>query len=210
MTANQLMIGVIGLFLTVIGLMYVRHLKTKENKSRTEVLASRALMLLGLILCFLPFLKDVVDLFDRSDSGKKSELLGYENFEAVVLDDPANYEKAARVYEKGAALWNFDINAYDSTDKALTYFTESIELFETAEALTARGQLKVQINMMAQAMEDYNRAIELKPELGNAYFNRAALFFIYGDKASACQDWNKAAELNVPGASDVVLSMCNH
>ena len=91
----------------------------------------------------------------------------------------------------------------------MNYLNRSIEIYETAEALTARGQLKVQLAKMNDAMPDFNRAIQLKPEFGNAYFNRAGLYYIMGDTQSACIDWKKAMELDVPNAAEVFASFCN-
>ena len=77
------------------------------------------------------------------------------------------YDKASALYAKGAALWNLRLEGFDSADVAMKYFNKSIEVFETAEAYTARGQLKVQISKMPQGLEDYNRAIEIKPEFSS-------------------------------------------
>lgn len=47
-----------------------------------------------------------------------------------------------------------------------------------------------------QAMQDYNKAIELDPQLGEVYDNRGSLYFTIGDHQSAMRDYNKAIELN--------------
>ena len=208
MTANQLLISVIGLFSVVMGIIYVFHLRGKHEVEKKEKLASWSLIGFGIVIGLLPFIGSF-DFSGYKEKSKPTSLMGEKAFQSVVLDDPANYDKAARIYEKGARLWNVEQSRYDSVEKVLEYFNGSIKLFETAEALTARGQALVQANQMEKAMLDYNRAIELKPEFGNAYFNRAALYYIFGDKTRSCEDWKKAAEFNVAGAEDLLYTMCH-
>ena len=132
--------------------------------------------------------------------------------DAYDISEPRNsgsHEEASNLYGRAFALWNDQRVGYDSTDVAMSYFDRSIATFETAEAYTARGQLKVQMGLMEKAFFDYNRAIELNDKFGNAYYNRATLSYIMGNTAQACVDWKKANELGVPNTEEVLNSMCN-
>lgn len=207
MMANAILVSVIGIFFAAIGVMYIFHLKQQEVIKRNEKIISYSILLLGVALSISPLFTKLI-LSDHSNR-QKSVLLGEENFGPPPPVVSGNYEEAAAFYEKGVKLWKSELNGYDSSEKAMEYFNQSIKIYETAEALTARGQLKVQISKMKSALPDYNRAIELKADFGNAYFNRAALFYIFNDISAACADWSKAAELGVPGAGDLVMSNCN-
>ena len=45
-----------------------------------------------------------------------------------------------------------------------------------------------------KALEDYNQAVELDPELGVAYFNRATVCYRMGKFAEALKDFETALE----------------
>ena len=45
------------------------------------------------------------------------------------------------------------------------------------------------------AIEDYTKAIKLKPDFAGAYYNRGIVYKIQGDKKTAIKDFQKAAEL---------------
>ena len=49
----------------------------------------------------------------------------------------------------------------------------------------------------AKAIEDFSAAIELQPELGQAYYSRGFLYLRQDDKASALKDIEKAQALGV-------------
>jgi len=211
MSANQILISVIGLFLIATGVIYVFHLREKGEKNQRETKVSYSLIVTGLIIFILPFL----GMLNRNENEenkpgmKTSSLLGKEAFQSSVSASDGSHEEASVLYERGVALWRMELNAYDSTSTAMAYFDKSIEAFETAEALTARGQLKVQLSNMEDAMIDYDRAIEITSDFGNAYFNRAALYYIFGDVQKACDDWKKSKEYGVQQADEVLISMCN-
>ena len=45
------------------------------------------------------------------------------------------------------------------------------------------------------AIDDFNKAIELNPDLASAYFNRGNCRYYSGAETDACADWTKASEL---------------
>ncbi len=49
----------------------------------------------------------------------------------------------------------------------------------------------------ATAIDNYTHAIELKPDLGEAYFNRGIAYMKLGDKVKATADFSKAGELGI-------------
>ncbi len=58
------------------------------------------------------------------------------------------------------------------------------------------GVIYSQQGNMAQALADYNKAIEIYPGYANAYNNRANVYFQQGDITQAIADYNKAIELD--------------
>lgn len=210
MTANQILISVIGLFFLITGLMYVFHLKKKEDAEKREWTVSWVLVGFGVLMMLIPFLYQIEFSSRNGKVINESELLGEDAFEGGSLPKiTGSYDEAKAAYEKATSLYNYEKKGFDSAEVVLDYLNKSIELYETSEALTARGQLKVQQAKMQQAMPDYDRAIELNPDFGNAYFNRAGLYYILGDVQSACSDWKAAMELGVPNTEEVYNSFCN-
>ena len=47
----------------------------------------------------------------------------------------------------------------------------------------------------ATVLDDYNKAISIKPDYAEAYTNRATYNYYCGSAADACSDWTKAAAL---------------
>jgi len=47
-----------------------------------------------------------------------------------------------------------------------------------------------------EAMKEFSTAIEIDPDYSLAYYNRALIFYRYGDLGSSLSEYNKALELN--------------
>ncbi|MGA7234754.1 MAG: tetratricopeptide repeat protein, partial [Bryobacteraceae bacterium] len=59
----------------------------------------------------------------------------------------------------------------------------------------ARGFAYLQLKFYAQAISDFDKAIQLNPRYANAYTNRGAAKKAAGDKAGADADMAKARDL---------------
>ena len=55
-----------------------------------------------------------------------------------------------------------------------------------------------------EAYDDYTKAIELEPNLGEAYYNRGLVQIFMKDTRKGCMDLSKAGELGILGAYDVL------
>jgi len=53
-----------------------------------------------------------------------------------------------------------------------------------------------------QAIQDFNKALEINPRHVSAYVNRGDSWFKKGTKKNACNDWKKACELGDCSAFD--------
>jgi tetratricopeptide (TPR) repeat protein len=75
--------------------------------------------------------------------------------------------------------------------------TELLDLRDRAGTYVNRGVLKLRRKEFKSAEFDFNRAIETKPDLGEAYVNRGAAYVGSRRPAEGLADLNKALELGV-------------
>ena len=82
------------------------------------------------------------------------------------------------------------------TEKALAALDEVIKQYpNNPDAYFLRGSLKMQVDP-AQALSDFNKVVELKPESGSAYNQRAILRLVNNDPAGALKDLDAAIAHN--------------
>jgi len=82
-------------------------------------------------------------------------------------------------------------------ESGMTLWTDVISQYKTLPgAYYNRGNLFKDENQLTEALADYNKAIELKPEYAEAYNNRAAIYFKESKYSEALMDYNKVIELD--------------
>jgi tetratricopeptide (TPR) repeat protein len=82
------------------------------------------------------------------------------------------------------------------TEKALAALDEVIKQYpKNPDAYFLRGSLKMQVDP-AQALSDFDKVVELKPESGSAYNQRAILRLVNNDPAGALKDLDAAIAHN--------------
>ena len=81
--------------------------------------------------------------------------------------------------------------------QAEAYWSELITTFPTNPALWSnRGNARISQNKLAEAILDFNRAIELAPEATDPYLNRGAALEGQGKFSAAIEDYNRVLELD--------------
>ena len=59
-----------------------------------------------------------------------------------------------------------------------------------------------------EAINDLNKAIQLKPDFAMAYLNRGISYLNIGKKDEACIDFSKSIELGFQPATDFYIKYC--
>lgn len=129
------------------------------------------------------------------------------------------YEKAVQDFNKVIdlepkhenALLSLGQEKYRIADyKSSTFYCEKVLEINKSNAmahyLNARSHHKQ--GLLRDAMNDYNSAINLDPQFGEAYLHRSALYLYMKRKAAACKDLNKAVHLGVKGAKAAQNKNC--
>lgn len=80
---------------------------------------------------------------------------------------------------------------------------------ETAEEYYNQGNSKYTSGDYKEAIEDYDRAIELAPDYVEAYFGRGVTKIIMMQEKDGCLDLSKADELKHPQAQVTIKQFCN-
>jgi len=106
------------------------------------------------------------------------------------------YRGQARLKLKQDSLAREDFNIILSTDK------------NNIGALNGRGEANFKMKHPKLAIKDYSRIIELRPEGGEGYANRAYVYTQIGEKQKACADWHKASELGITAAKEAIKKLC--
>jgi Tfp pilus assembly protein PilF len=88
-----------------------------------------------------------------------------------------------------------DLRFEEACNTALA--VEALDLRDRAGTYVNRGVLKLRRKEFGSAMFDFNRAVELKPDIGEAYVNRGAALVGSRRYAEGLADLNKALEMGV-------------
>ena len=78
--------------------------------------------------------------------------------------------------------------------EAIKLYSQSIEIYPTAEAYTFRGWAKSQLGQIDEAIEDCHRAIKVDAEFGNPYNDIGAYLIQKGDDFGALPWLEKALQ----------------
>lgn len=133
------------------------------------------------------------------DMGQKELAISY-------YEDAVRYDSQDSVSILGIGQIHFDMGDYV---KAMEYYNKAIEVAPAyGLAYYNRGTLKGMQNQYYEALEDLNISIKYDPQNGNAYVNRGLAHYFLKALNSACQDWQKAADMGMEKGAEAVELYC--
>lgn len=103
----------------------------------------------------------------------------------------------AQILKEEATHWwrkAYDAQMEGRFAEAIKLYTQSIEIYPTAEAFTFRGWAKSYLGKIDEAIEDCQRAIKVDPEFGNPYNDIGAYLIQKGDDFGAIPWLEKALQ----------------
>ena len=120
----------------------------------------------------------------------------------TACENPAK----SRVYvEEGEKL----LLRYSNFDEAEETLTKAIKYDKgNYEAYYYRGCARVNANKLKEAAEDFQKAVELKPDYADAYFNLGRTYYLLQDEDKACENYKLADKYGRPNLEDY-LKRCN-
>ena len=99
-------------------------------------------------------------------------------------------------------------NSYDYTE-AIDDVLEALRIVpDIPYAYFNLGNLYCLSSQLISSIESYDRAIELHPYMGDAYFNRGLVLIYLKDKEKGCIDLSRAGELGVADSYSVIAKYC--
>lgn len=123
-------------------------------------------------------------------------------FTISSCEDP---NKSRQYMDEGAKL----MLRYSKYEEAEEAFTKAIKYDKSNyEAFYYRGCAKVNATKYKDAIVDFEKAIELKPDYANAYFNLGRTYYLLNDEDKACEYYQLAAKYGRPNLEDY-LKRCN-
>ena len=94
---------------------------------------------------------------------------------------------------------------YSDYQKAEETLTKAIRYDKNNfEAYYYRGCAKVNAQKYQEATEDFLKAIELKPDYADAYFNLGRTYYLMNDQDKACEYYKLAEKYGRPNLDDYV------
>jgi tetratricopeptide (TPR) repeat protein len=126
-------------------------------------------------------------------------------FCALFLAGCENPAKSRIYTEEGSKL----LLRYSEYKKAEETLTEAIKYDKSNfEAYYYRGCARVNAMKYEEAIADFEKAVELKPDYADAYFNLGKTYFIMNNEDKACEYYKLADKYGRPNLEDY-LSRCN-
>jgi len=98
---------------------------------------------------------------------------------------------------------------YSDYEKAEETLTKAIQYDKNNfEAYYYRGCARVNAMKYNEALTDFHKAVEIKPDYADAYFNLGRTYFLMNDQDKACENYKLAAAYGRPNLDDY-LKRCN-
>lgn len=124
---------------------------------------------------------------------------------AVFLTSCENPSKSRVYTEEGSKL----LLRYSKYEEAEETLTKAIKYDKhNYEAYYYRGCARVNAQKYDGAIDDFEKAVELKPDYADAYFNMGRVYYIQNDEDKACECYKLAAKYGRPNLDDY-LRRCN-
>lgn len=120
-------------------------------------------------------------------------------FTGLVICSCQNPSKSRNYMDEGEKM----MVVYSQYDKAEELFTKAIKYDHgNFEAYYFRGCAKINNNKLMEAIADFEKAIELKPDFADAYFNIGRAYFLLHDDDMMCQYYRLAQKYGRPNLED--------
>lgn len=121
------------------------------------------------------------------------------NVQVLSMDDKGSTR--ARVKDQVSIQYDYtdaieDMEAAARTVDDIPYFYYNL------------GNLYCLSSEHVRSIENYNKAIELYPYMGDAFFNRGLVLIYLNDKEKGCMDLSRAGELGVADAYGIIKKYC--
>ena len=124
---------------------------------------------------------------------------------ALFLTSCENPAKSRIYTEEGSKL----LLRYSEYKKAEETLTQAIKYDKSNfEAYYYRGCARVNAMSYDEAIADFEKAVELKPDYADAYFNLGRTYYIMHDEDKACENYKLAEKYGRPNLEDY-LKRCN-
>lgn len=127
-------------------------------------------------------------LDDYSSLVEEDDSLSERIYESELRGKVQNHEQEAKLMKPNARTYN--IYSTNPPDDALVYFEKAYN--------------EAQSGKINEAIEDFNKVIELNDGIAEAYFNRGLLKLLIEDKTTAIYDLSKAGELGIYQAYNII------
>jgi tetratricopeptide (TPR) repeat protein len=126
-------------------------------------------------------------------------------FAFLAMTGCENPTKSRLYTEEGAK----QLLRYSDFKKAEETLTKAIKYDKNNfEAYYYRGCAKVNAMKYQDAIEDFLKAVELKPDYADAYFNLGRTYYMIHDEDKACEYYKLADQYGRPNLEDY-LKRCN-
>lgn len=132
---------------------------------------------------------EMIDFIARMESSVQTLTMDENGNTRARLSD-----KVARTYDYSEAIADMEAAAEILPDIPYIYFN--------------LGNLSCLSGQMVGALGNYDKAIGLYPNMGDAYYNRALVLIYLKDKEKGCIDLSRAGELGVKDAYSVIGKYC--
>ncbi|MDD3742654.1 MAG: tetratricopeptide repeat protein [Lentimicrobiaceae bacterium] len=101
--------------------------------------------------------------------------------------------------------------ARDNAEEALKYYDLALSRHSRYPlALNNRGIIKGKTGNPVGAINDFEKAIKIRPGYAEAWYNRGLAAYQLGKSDEACNDWQKALGLGFKPARDALQRYCRH
>ena len=120
-------------------------------------------------------------------------------FTLFALTSCENPSKSRLYTEEGSK----QLLRYSQYEKAEETLTKAIKYDKhNYEAYYYRGCAKTNAQKYEEAIADFEKAVELKPDYADAYFNLGRIYYIMHDEDKACENYQLAAKYGRPNLED--------